>query len=100
MKLKLGRWSQTTRVVVAPDIPVSVLLGTNIRDLSLSNPMMVTTRAQAKRDSNLMTDTEDTSQERPSELDSLEITEDISATDAANGEYSQPTEEVEAVEQI
>ena len=52
---------------------------------------MVTTRAQTKRDSSLMTDTEGTSEERPTVSDSLETTKDISATDAPNGEYSEPT---------
>ena len=47
-KLKLGWWSQTARVVVAPGIPVPVLLGIDIYDLSLSNQVMVTTRAQAR----------------------------------------------------
>ena len=60
---------------------------------------MVTTRAQAKRESSLMTDTEGTSEERPAESDSLKTTEDISATNAPNGEYSEPTKEVETVEQ-
>ena len=47
VKLKLGQWSQTTKVVVAPDIPVPVLLGTDIYALASDNPVMVTTRAQA-----------------------------------------------------
>ena len=85
-------------MVVAPGIPVPVLLGTDIYDLSCSNPVMVTTRAQAKRDSSLMTDTEGTSEERPAESDSLKTT-DISATDVLNGEYSEPTKEAETVEQ-
>ena len=50
VKLKLGRWSRTARVVVAPGIPVPVLLGTDIYDLTPSNPVMVTTRAQARRE--------------------------------------------------
>ena len=41
-----------------------------------------------------MTNTEDTSEERPAESDSLKTTEDIPATDALNGEYSEPTKEV------
>ena len=102
VRLKLGRWAQTAKVVVAPGIPVPVLLGTDIYDLSLNNPVMVTTRAQAKRDSNLVTDTEadteGTLEERPAESDPLE-TEDISATDAPNGDYSEPTKEVETVQQ-
>ena len=99
MRLMLGRWSQKAKVVVAPGILVPVLLGTDIYDLSHCNPGMVTTRAQAKRDSSLMTDTEGTSEEKPAESDSLKTTEDISATDAPNGEYSEPTKEVETVEQ-
>ena len=85
-------------MVVAPGIPVPVLLGMDIYDLSRSNPAMVTTRAQAKRESSLMTDIEETSEERPAESDSLKTTEDISATNAPNGEYSEPTKEVETVE--
>ena len=99
VRLKLGQWSQTARVVVAPGIPVPVLLGTDIYDLSLSNPVMVTTRAQARRDSNLISDTEETVEERPSESDSIETVENISVTDALNGEYSESTEEMEMVEQ-
>ena len=56
-------------MVVAPGIPVPVLLGTDIYDLSLSNPVMVTTRAQARRDSNIISDIEGTIQEWPSESD-------------------------------
>ena len=78
VRLKLGQWSQTARVVVAPGIPVPVLLGTDIYDLSLSNPVIVTTRAQARRDSNLTNDTEGTIEEKPSESDSLETVENIS----------------------
>ena len=84
---------------MAPGIPAPVLLGTDIYDLSFNNPVMVTTRAQAKRDRNLVTDTEGTLEERPAKSDSLETTEDISVTDALNGEYSEPTKEVETVEQ-
>ena len=73
-------------MVVAPGIPVPVLLGTDIYALSLSNPVMVTTRAQAKRNSSIMTDTEGTSEERTAESHSLETIKDISATDAPNGE--------------
>ena len=40
MRLKLGRWSQKAKVVVAPGIPVSILLGMDIYDLSLSNPVI------------------------------------------------------------
>lgn len=40
------------RVVVTPDIPVSVLLETDIYDLTPSNPVMVTTRTQARRECN------------------------------------------------
>ena len=41
-----------------------------------------------------MTNTEGTSEERHAESDSLKTTVDISATDALNGEYSEPTKEV------
>ena len=60
---------------------------------------MVTTRAQARRDSNLINDTERTAEERPSESDSLETVENISVTDSLNCEYSESTEEMETVEQ-
>ena len=95
VRLKLGQWSQTARVIVAPGIPVPVLLGTDIYDLSLSNPVMVTTRAQARRDSNLTNDIEGTIEERLSESDSLETVENISVTDTLNGEYGESTEEME-----
>ena len=69
--------------------------------LLLSHPVMVTTRTQAKRDSNLVTDTEadteGTLEERPVESDSFENTEDISATNTLNSEYSNPTKKVETV---
>jgi len=45
VKLQLGRWSWVAKVVVAPDIPVPVLLGTDIYELK---PVLVTTRAQAR----------------------------------------------------
>ena len=50
VNFRLGQWSQCSRVVVAPDIPVPVLLGTDIYKLTTDKPVMVTTRAQAKRD--------------------------------------------------
>ena len=56
MRLKLGQWSQKARVVVAPGIPVP---GTDIYDVSLSNPVMVATRNQAKKGHNLLTNTEE-----------------------------------------
>ena len=86
VRLKLGRWSQKSRVVVAPGIPVPVLLGTDIYDLPLNNPVMVTTRNQAKKDHNLVTNAEEgTSEERPPELTSSnEIVEDIPVMDAPN----------------
>ena len=99
VRLKLWWWSQTPRVVVALGIPVPVLLGMDIYDLSLSNPVMVTTRVQARRDSNLINDTKGTVEERPSESDSLETVENISVTDTLKGEYSESTEEMETVEQ-
>lgn len=49
VKLQLGRWKRVSRVVVAPGIPVPVLLGTDIYDL-MAKPVLVTTRAQAMRD--------------------------------------------------
>ena len=49
VRLQLGRWSKTARVVVAPEIPVPVLLGTDMYDLNPNKPVLVTTRAQAKR---------------------------------------------------
>ena len=97
VRLKLGRWSQKSRVVVAPGIPVPVLLGTDIYDLPLNNPVMVTTRNQAKKDHNLVTNTEEgTSEERPPELTSSnEIVEDIPVMDAPNSNL----QEEEVVEQ-
>ena len=35
VKLRLGQWSRTTKVVAAADIPVPVLLGTEIYALAL-----------------------------------------------------------------
>ena len=46
-----------------------------------------------------MNNTEGTIEEKPSESDSLETVENISVTDALNGEYSKSTEEMETVEQ-
>ena len=46
VNLRLGQWSQVAKVVVAP---VPVLLGTDIYRLTTNKPVMVTTRAQAKR---------------------------------------------------
>jgi len=45
VKLQLGRWSRVAKVVVAPGIPVPVLLGTDIYELK---PVLATTRAQAR----------------------------------------------------
>ena len=99
-RLKLGRWSQKVRVVVAPGIPVPVLLGTDIYDLPLSNPVMVTTRNQSKKDHNLVTNIEEgTSGEGPSELaGSNETVEDTTITDAPNSNLTS-TQEEETVEQ-
>ena len=49
VNLRLGQWSQIAKVVVAPGIPVPILLGTDIYRLTTGKPVMVTTRAQAKR---------------------------------------------------
>ena len=49
VNLRLGQWSQIAKVVVAPGIAVPVLLGTDIYRLTTGKPVMVTTRAQAKR---------------------------------------------------
>ena len=100
VRLKLGRWSQKARVVVAPGIPVPVLLGTDIYDLPLSNPVMVTTRNQSKKDHNFVTNTEEgTSGEGPSELaGSHETVEDTTITDAPNSNLTS-TQEEETVEQ-
>ena len=46
-----------------------------------------------------MNDTKGTTEKRPSESDSLETIENISTTDALNGEYSESIEEMETVEQ-
>ena len=100
VRIKLGRWSQKARVVVAPGIPVPVLLGIDIYDLPFSNPVMVTTRNQSKKDHNLMTNTEeDTSGEGPSELaGSNETVEDTTITYAPNSNLTS-TQEKETVEQ-
>ena len=47
--LRLGQWSRAAKVVVAPGLPVPVLLGTDIYRLTASKPVMVTVRVQAKR---------------------------------------------------
>ena len=53
VKLRLGQWSQTAKVVAVPDIPVPVLLGIDIYVLVFDNPVMVTTRAQARMGSEI-----------------------------------------------
>ena len=49
VKLQLGQWIQVAMVVVTPGMPGSVLLGIDIYDL-MTKPVLVTTRAQARRD--------------------------------------------------
>ena len=68
--------------------------------ISLNNPVMVTTRNQAKKYHNLVTNTErGTSEEGPSELTgSNKIVEDIPVIDAPNSDLAS-TQEEEAVEQ-
>ena len=85
---------------MAPGIPVPVLLGTGIYDLPLNNPVMVTTRNQAKKDHNLVTNTEEGTLEKgPSEwTGSNEVVEDIPVIDAPNINLAS-TQEEETVEQ-
>ena len=84
---------------MAPGIPLPVLLGTDINDLPLNNPVMVTTKNQAKKGYNLMTNTEEgTLAGGPSELTgSNEIVKDILVIDAPNSNLVS-TQEEEAVE--
>ena len=42
INLRLGQWSQISEVVVAPGIPVPVLLGTDIYKLTAGKPVMGT----------------------------------------------------------
>ena len=61
VKLRLGQWSQTAKVVAAADMPVPVLLGTEIYALASGNPVMVTTRTQARKNSDVTSHVEETS---------------------------------------
>ena len=97
VKLRLGQWSQTAKVVAAPDIPVPVLLGTDIYALTSDNPVMVTTRAQARKDSEVTGNAEETSKETVPDL--VVANGDISAKDVLNGECGEATTESEAIEQ-
>ena len=99
VKLGLGQWSRAARVVAAPDIPVPVLLGTDIYELTPNSPVMVTTRAQARRDSNA-TSTSD------KEETTIETTPDLGVTsgetpgkDISKGEGGKTTMESEAAGQ-
>ena len=94
VKLGLGQWSQVARVVAAPDIPVPILLGTDIYELTLINPVMVTTRAQARRGRN---GTEETTEKTT--LDLGVASSETSAKDVSNGECGKAIMEKKGTEQ-
>ena len=97
VRLRLGQWSRVARVVAAPGIPVPVLLRTDIYELTTSNPLMVTTRAQARRGCDVTGGTDDTIKETTPDLGTT--TEDTLAEDVKNGECGKTTTEMEVVEQ-
>ena len=93
VNLRLGQWSQTAKVVAAPDIPVPVLLGTDIYALASDNPVIVTTRAQARKDSEVTGNAEETAKETVPDL--VVANGDTSAKDVLNGECGEATTESE-----
>ena len=97
VELKLGRWSKVARVVVVPGIPVPVLLGTDIYELTSSNPVMVTTRAQARKECNITARTEKNSEESTS--DPCQTTKRMAPENVSDGECSEPNVEQETPEQ-
>ena len=97
VELKLGQWSKVARVVVAPGIPVPVLLGTDIYELTSSNPVMVTTRAQARKECNIAARTEKSSEESTS--DPSQTTKRMAPENVSDGECSEPNVEQETLEQ-
>ena len=99
VRLRLSQWSRVARVarvVAAPGIPVPVLLRTDIYELTASNPVMVTTRAQARRGCDVTCGTDDAIKETTSDLGMT--TEDTPAEDVKNGECGKTTTEMEVVE--
>ena len=56
VQIKLGRWKQLCKVVVAPNLPVAVLLGTDLYHPteSLHTGPMVTTQAQKQKQDMLL----------------------------------------------
>ena len=92
VKLRLGQWSQTAKVVAAPDIPVPVLLGTDIYALASDSPVMVTTRAQARKDSEITGNAEETAKETVLVL--VVANGDTSAKDVLNGECGEATRQL------
>ena len=97
VKLKLGQWSRTAKVVAAADIPVPVLLGTDIYALASGNPVMVTTRTQARKDNNVTSHAEETAKETVADL--VVTNGDTPAKDVLDGECGEVTTESEVTEQ-
>ena len=60
--------SPVARVVATPSISVPTLLGTDIYELTSSNPVMVTTRAQARKGRNITGGTEEATKETTQDL--------------------------------
>ena len=97
VNLRLGQWSQFSRVVVASDIPVPVLLGTDIYKLTTDKPVMVTTRAQTKKD-----DLASKNEEQIVEPDTQSQQEDIDSSlmvEAPTEQAKEITTERESAEQ-
>ena len=97
VNLRLGQWSQIAKVVAALDIPIPVLLETDIYALASDNPVMVITRAQARKDSQVTGNAEETAKETVPDL--VVANGDTSAKDVLNGECGEATTESEAIEQ-
>ena len=97
VKLRLGQWSRATKVVAAPDIPVPVLLGTDIYALASDNPVMVTTRTKARKDSDVTSHAEKTTKETAPDL--VVTNGDTPAKDVLDGECGEATTESEVTEQ-
>ena len=97
VKLRLGQWSRTTMVVAAADIPVPVLLGTDIYALASDNPVMVTMRTQARKDSDVTSHAEETTKETAADL--VMTNGDTPANDVLDSECGEATTESEVTEQ-
>ena len=94
VKLRLGQWSHTAKVVAAPGIPVPVLLGTDIYALAFDNPVMVTTRAQARKDSEVTGNAGETAKETVPDL--VAANRNTPPKDVLNGECGEAATESEA----